>query len=88
MNKFVNFYYDHGFIATILIVLLSLGATFGLMCAFAALFMVCWNFAVVAAIAVCTPIPFWVAFVFCLAIRMARIFCNLMTVKTEVEMNN
>lgn len=85
MNKVVDFYYDHGIIVAILLVLLSLGATFGLMCAFAALFMVCWNFAVVAAIAVCTPIPFWVAFVFCLAIRMARIFCNLITAKVKTE---
>lgn len=85
MNKLVSLYYDHGVIAAILFVLLCLGATFGLMCAFAALFMVCWNFAVVAAIAVCTPIPFWVAFVFCLAIRMVRIFCNLMTVKVKIN---
>ena len=85
MNKFINLYYSHGIIAAILCVLLSLGATFGLMCAFAALFMVCWNFAVVAAIAVCTPITFWVAFVFCLAIRMAHIFCNLMTIKVNRE---
>ena len=85
MNKIVNLYYNHGIIATILLVLLYLGVTFGLMCAFAALFMVCWNFAVVAAIAVCTPITFWVAFVLCLAIRMAHIFCNLMTVKVKTE---
>lgn len=85
MNKLANLYYDHGIIAAILLILLYLGATFGLMCAFAALFMVCWNFAVVAAIAVCTPIPFWVAFVFCLTIRIVRIFCNLMTVKVKTE---
>lgn len=85
MNKLANLYYDHGIIAAILFVILYLGVTFGLMCAFAALFMVCWNFAVVAAIAVCTPIPFWVAFVFCLAIRIVRIFCNLMTVKVKTE---
>lgn len=85
MNKVVDFYYDHGIIAAILLVLLYLGVTFGLMCAFAALFMVCWNFAVVAAIAVCAPIPFWVAFVLCLAVRMACIFCNLMTAKVKTE---
>ena len=85
MNKLINLCQDYGIIATILFILLYLGAIFGLMCAFAALFMVCWNFAVVAAIAVCTPIPFWVAFVFCLAIRMIRIFCNLMTIKVKTE---
>ena len=67
MNEVKNIYEEHGLAVLIICIILALALGFGLMCASAALFMVCWNFAVVAAIPICAPISFWVAFVFILA---------------------
>ena len=64
----VEFYEDHGCCAFLVVIILALALVFGLMCANAALLMVCWNFAVIAAVSVCAPIGFWQAFVLGLAV--------------------
>lgn len=64
----VGFYEDHGCCAFLVVIILALALVFGLMCANAALLMVCWNFAVIAAVSVCAPIGFWQAFVLILAL--------------------
>lgn len=64
----VELYEERGCGAFLVVVILALALVFGLMCANAALLMVCWNFAVVAAVSVCAPIGFWQAFVLGLAV--------------------
>ena len=60
-------YDEHGLGVAITTAILLLAVIFGLWCGVAALFMVCWNWAVVPAIAVCSTMGFWQSFVFCLA---------------------
>ena len=62
-----NIYEDHGCLAYIIAVILVLALLFGVLCANAALLMVCWNFAAVAAVSVCAPIGFWQSLVLILA---------------------
>lgn len=64
----VELYEDRGCGVFLAVIILALALVFGLMCANAALLMVCWNFAVVAAVSVCAPIGFWQAFVLGLAV--------------------
>ena len=67
-NALTNVYENYGCLALILVVFLALALVFGGLCANAALLMVCWNFAVVAAVSVCAPIGFWQALVLILAL--------------------
>lgn len=64
----MNIYEDHGCLAWIIALILVFALAFGLLCANAALLVVCWNFAVVAAVSVCAPIGFWQALVLILAV--------------------
>lgn len=63
-----NIYEDHGCLGYIIAVIIMLALVFGILCANAALLVVCWNFAVVAAVSVCVPIGFWQALVLILAV--------------------
>ncbi len=85
MKTIINVYHEHGIIAAIITAILALGATFGMMCAFAALLMVCWNFAVVAVIPIFAPMTFWVAFVFGLAVWFIRQFSNMLSVNVKIN---
>lgn len=67
-NALTNVYENYGCLACIVVIILAFGLMFGLLCANAALLMVCWNFAVVAAVSVCAPIGFWQALVLILAL--------------------
>lgn len=60
-------YDNRGTAYAIITAIVCLGLCFGVWCGIAALFMVCWNWAVVPAIAVCSTMGFWQSFVFCLA---------------------
>ena len=60
-------YDDSGIGAAILAIILCLAIVFGILCGISALFMVCWNGAVVPAISVCNPMGFWQAMVFIFA---------------------
>ena len=83
MKTLIDAYYEHGTIVAIIVAILYLGIIFGIMCGLAALLMVCWNFAVVAAIPICAPMTFWVAFVFGLAIYFVRKFCGMLSVNAK-----
>lgn len=85
MKTVIDAYYEHGVIFAIIVAILYLGIIFGIMCGFAALLMVCWNFAVVAAIPICAPMTFWVAFVFGLAICFVRNFCGMLSVNVKTD---
>ena len=85
MKALIDAYYEHGIIVAIIVAILYLGIIFGIMCGFAALLMVCWNFAVVAAIPICAPMTFWVAFVFGLAIYFVRKFCGMLSVDVKIN---
>lgn len=60
-------YDSRGIGYAIITAIVCLGLCFGVWCGIAALFMVCWNGAVVPAISVCSTMGFWQSFVFCLA---------------------
>lgn len=62
-----NCYDDNGIAAAIIAAILCLGLAFGIYCGLSALFMVCWNGAVVPAITVCNPLGFWQSMVFIFA---------------------
>ena len=63
----VEAYENRGIAYAIITAIVCLGLCFGVWCGVVALFMVCWNGAVVPAIAVCSTMGFWQSFVFCLA---------------------
>lgn len=85
MKTIINAYDEHGIMFAIIITILWLGLVFGIMCGLAALLMVCWNFAVVAAIPICAPMTFWVAFVFGLAICFICKFCGMLSVNVKIN---
>ena len=60
-------YDSRGTAYAIITAIVCLALCFGVWCGIAALFMVCWNGAVVPAISVCSTMGFWQSFVFCLA---------------------
>ena len=67
VNTTKKCYDDNGILTAIICAILCLGIAFGIYCGLSALFMVCWNGAVVPAIAICNPLGFWQSIVFILA---------------------
>lgn len=69
INSTRDSYEEHGVATAIIGCIIAIGVAFGCLCGVAALLMVCWNFAVVSAITVCSPIGFWKAVVLILAVN-------------------
>lgn len=86
-NFLVELYEDHGCGVFLIAIILVLALTFGLMCANAAILMVCWNFAVAAAMSICAPIGFWQAFVLNLAVSFlfGKGFLGIVTAKKSED---
>jgi hypothetical protein len=83
-SSVVDAYEDRGTGYAILTAIVCLGLCFGIWCGIAALFMVCWNGAVVPAISVCSTMGFWQSFVFCLAFD----FFFTLTIGGKCKSNN